>query len=270
MEKVTDWAQLWRELVEATADREKSCIAKAERGARQLNRRWAKADSTRDFVVAQLDANPGATLVDIGAGTGRWSMMLAQHARRVTAIDSSPLMIQAMRDNLRAENIENVHVVEGTWPQVQIEPHDFSFCSHAMYASPDLPAFVRGMVRATHRTCFLLMRATTSDSIMAEAAMHLWGHPYDSPNFQVGYNVLLQMGIIPNVMIADTGLWEPWSSPSLDAALVDIKRRMGLSQTNAHDDFLMDLLRRRLKLVDDKFVWTPSVRSVLVYWNVDQ
>jgi SAM-dependent methyltransferase len=270
VEKVTDWAQLWRELVEATAEREKSCIAKAERGARNLNRRWAKADSTRDFIVAQLDANPGATLVDIGAGTGRWSMMLAHHARHVTAIDSSPLMIQAMQENLRAENIDNVRIVEGTWPQIQIEPHDFSFCSHAMYASHDLPAFIRGMAQVTRRMCFLLMRATTSDGIMAEAAMHLWGHPYDSPNFQVGYNVLLQMGIFPNVMIADTGLWEPWTSPSLDAALVDIKRRMGLSQTNAHDDFLMDLLRRRLQFVDDKYVWTPSVRSVLVYWNIDQ
>jgi hypothetical protein len=45
---------------------------------------------------------------------------------------------------------------------------------------------------------------------------------------------------------------------------------MGLSQTIAHDDFLMDLLRRRLEFVDDKYVWTPSVRSVLVYWNIDQ
>ena len=98
--------------------------------------------------------------------------------------------------------------------------------------------------------------------------MHLWGHPYDSPNFQVGYNVLLQMGIVPNVLLADTGLWEPWTSPSLDAALADLKRRMGLKQTSSHDDFLMDLLRRRLKFVDDQYVWTPSVRSVLVYWNI--
>lgn len=270
MEKVTDWARLWRNLVEATAEREKSCLAKVERGARNLNRRWAKADSTRDFIVAQLDANPGATVVDIGAGTGRWSIMLAQHARQITAIDSSSMMIQKMRENLRAENINNVRVVEGQWPHVQIEPHDFSFCSHGMYASADLPAFVRGMIQATRRTCFLLMRATTIDGIMAEAAQHLWGHPYDSPNFQVAYNVLLQMGLVPNVLIANTGLWEPWTSPSLEAALVDIKRRMGLSQFDTHDDFLMDLLHRRLELVEDKYVWTPSVRSVLVYWNVDQ
>lgn len=270
MEKITDWARLWRDLVEATAEREKSCLAKVERGARNLNRRWAKADSTRDFIVAQLDANPGATLVDIGAGTGRWAILLSRHARQITAIDSSPMMIEKMRENLRAENIDNVRVVEGQWPHVQIEPHDFSFCSHGMYASADLPGFVRGMMQVTRRTCFLLMRATTNDGIMAEAAQHLWGHPYDSPNFQVAYNVLLQMGIFPNVLIANTGLWEPWTSTSLEEALSEIKRRLGLAHIDEHDDFLSDLLRRRLTLADGKYVWTPSVRSVLVYWHVDQ
>ena len=269
MNQVTDWICLWRELVVATSERDQDSTAKAERGVRNLNRRWAKTDSTRDFIVAQLDAHPGATLVDIGAGTGRWAITFAQHARQITAIDSSTTMIQAMRENLRAEKIENVRVVQGTWPHVQIEPHDFSFCSHAMYASADFPAFIRSMMQITRRVCFLLMRATTINGIMAEAATHLWGHPYDSPNFQVAYNALLQMGIFPNVLMADTGLWDPWTSPSLDAALVEIKRRFGLTQTNAHDEFLTDLLRRRLTLVEDKYVWTPSVRSVLVYWKVN-
>jgi precorrin-6B methylase 2 len=269
MEHVTDWIRLWRELVEATAGREKEYSSKAERGARALNRRWAKADSTRDFIVAQLDVHPGATLLDIGAGTGRWAIMLSAHARQITAIDSSPLMIQAMQDNLRAEKIENVRVVEGTFPNVAIEPHDFSFCSHGMYASADFRAFVQGMMQATRRTCFLLMRATTIDGIMAEAATHLWGHPYDSPNFQVAYNALLQMNIFPNVLVANTGLWEPWTSPSLEAALVEIKRRFGIDQVSAYDDFLMELLRRRLILKDAQYVWTPSVRSALVYWDVE-
>ena len=269
MEKVTDWIRLWRDLVEATSEPEQDSASKAERGARKLNRRWAKADSTQDFIVAQLDATPGATLLDIGAGTGRWSMMLSPHARQITAIDSSPLMIQAIRENLRAEKIKNVRVIEGTWPHVQIEPHDFSFCSHGMYASADFPAFIQSMAQATRRACFLLIRATAPDGIMAEAAMHIWGHPYDSPNFQVAYNALLQMGIFPNVLMANTGWWEPWTSPSLEAALIEIKRRFGSSQINTHDDFLMDLLRRRLTLVENKYVWTPSVRSALIYWNVD-
>lgn len=269
MEQVTDWIRLWRELVEATSEREQDSAGKVERGARKLNRRWAKSDSTQDFIVAQLDANPGSTLLDIGAGTGRWSILLSRHARAITAIDASPKMIQAIQENARAENSDNVNIIAGTWPQVEIEPHDFSLCSHGMYGSSDLPAFIQRMIQATRRTCFLMIRATLPDGIMAEAARRIWGHSYDSPNFQVAYNVLLQMGIFPNVLIANTGLWDPWTSTSLEDALVEIKRRFGLSQVDMHDDFLMDLLKRRLTLVDDKYVWTPSVRSVLIHWNVD-
>src|SRR5512135_3684944 len=105
MEQVTDWIRLWRELVEATSEREQDSAGKAERGAHKLNRRWAKSDSTQDFIVAQLDTHPGSTLLDIGAGTGRWAILLSRHVRQVTAIDPSPTMLQAMQENLSSEGV---------------------------------------------------------------------------------------------------------------------------------------------------------------------
>jgi hypothetical protein len=124
------------------------------------------------------------------------------------------------------------------------------------------------MIQATRRTCFLLMRAPTADGIMAEAATRIWEQPYDSPNFQVAYNALLQMGIFPNVLMANTGLWDPWTSASLDSALDEIKRRFGIRHTSEHDDFLVNLLRRRLALADGQYVWPREVRSALIYWDV--
>ena len=263
-----DWIRLWQELVQATSNREKDDANQVERGARNLSRRWAKPDSTRDWIISQLDAVPDATVLDIGAGTGKWAILLSRHVRTITAIDSSPKMIQLMRENLKAESIANVQVIPGTWPEIQVEPHDFSLCSHGMYGCADWRAFVERMVQATRRTCFLLMRAPTADGIMAQAATRIWGHPYDSPNFQVAFNALLQMGIFPNVLMANTGLWDSWTSASLENALDEIKRRFGIRHTNEYDAFLIDLLQRRLTLVEGQYVWTPDVRSALIYWNV--
>ena len=279
MEKVTDWIRLWRELVQARMAAQETADAESEQDRwksksrdfdASVRRRWARPDSSRDFVIAQLDAAPGSTILDIGAGTGSWAILLSPHVHKVTAIDSSAAMIQVMQENLHAEDIANVQIIQGIWPDVQVELHDYTLCSHAMYAEPDLPAFVRRMVRVTRRTVFLLMRAPTIDGIMAEAAIRIWGHPYDSPNFQVGYNALLQMGIYPNVLMENTGLWKPWTSASFEDALSEMKRRFGLGQNSEHDDFLMDLLRRRLTRVDRAYEWSSSVRSALVYWNVDR
>lgn len=280
MESVTHWLRLWRQLVEAQAHRwnrkpgdgrkKDAWLEKARKFDRLVKRRWARPDSSRSFVLSQLKAHPGATVLDIGAGTGAWAALLAAHAERVTAIEPSSAMIEVMEENLTAQGISNVDIVQGTWPdvEVEIEPHDFSLCSHAMYGCADLEAFVRRMVESTRRTCFLIMRVPTANGVMAEASRRIWGQPHDSPNFQVAYNALLQMSIYPNVLMEDTGLWDPWTHGTLEDALHEVKRRFGLREESEHDPFLRDLLEERLSYQDGEYVWPPGVRSALVYWSV--
>jgi len=136
-----------------------------------------------------------------------------------------------------------------------------------MYAALDLKAFVRQMVDRTRRMCFLLLRAPSIDGVRAEAALHLWGQPLDSPNFTIAYNVLLQAGIYANVLMENTGLWKPRTSASLEEALADMRRFLALDDSGEHDEYLMDLLRRRLAWKEGRYVWPPEVRSALVYWN---
>ncbi len=167
MEKITDWVVLWRELVEIKALSHKGEAgatgeadvwrAKARAFDEGVKRRWATPDSSRAFVMSQLDSD--ATLLDIGAGTGAWAVLMARRAGRVTAVEPSAAMIDVLREKLATDGITNVAVVQGTWPDVSMEPHDFSLCSHAMYACPDLPAFIRRMAASTQRTCFLVLRA---------------------------------------------------------------------------------------------------------------
>jgi len=279
MGRETDWAALWRELVagqqrswhhqvdEGEAD---VWVKKAHDFHARTVRRWESPDSSRELIAATLRAHPGATALDIGAGTGAWAAFLARAAAQVTAVEPSGAMIGVMRGHLAAEGAANVAVVEGAWPDVAVEPHDFTLCSHAMYGCPDLPGFVRAMIRCTRRVCFLLMRAPTADGIMAQAARRVWGHPHDSPNFQVAYNVLLQMGICPDVRMEDSGLWDPWTSPSLEEALAELKRRFDLGESSEHDAFLAELLRRNLTPADGGYLWPRGVRSALVYWDVSR
>jgi 2-polyprenyl-3-methyl-5-hydroxy-6-metoxy-1,4-benzoquinol methylase len=277
MEKLTDWNSLWRELVEIKANSRKH---KYEGGAQAdiwtdraieyregVKRRWARPDSSREFIISQMD--PELTVLDIGAGTGSWSILLSRHAKHVTAVEPSVSMIKVMNESLTAESITNVSIVQGSWPDVSVEPHDFSLCSHAMYACPDLAAFILKMTACTRRMCFLLLRAPSIDGVRAEAAQHIWGQPLDSPNFTIAYNILLKLGIYANVQMENTGLWKPRTSSGLSEAFNDLKRFLGLGESIEHDDYLRDLLRRRLVWQDGKYVWPKEVRSALVYWHVD-
>lgn len=276
MDKAVDWAQLWRELTEmhlrATYHKQEEregdiWRTRAREFDAQIRRRWAAPDSSRTRVVAEVQACPGATVVDIGAGTGAWAMLLSQHARHVTAVEPSAAMIEVMRENLAAAGITNVTIVQGSWPEVEVPEHDISLCAHAMYACPDLVPFVRRMEEVTRRTCFMLLRAPVSDGLMAQLAMRIWGQPHDSANFQIAYNVLLQMGIYANVLMEDVGLWEPWRHASMEEALADVKHRFDLEADGRHDDYLADMLRRHLVCRDGGYLWPRGVQSALVYWH---
>lgn len=273
MGEITDWAELWRNLAQMQQERRRAVAGSAdpwqERARSYQSRvehRWAKPDASRQVVATHLAAAPEATFLDIGAGTGAWAVYLAPRAARITALEPSPAMLSVMREVLAAKGISNVTTVQAAWPDAEVAPHDFSLCAHAMYGALDLPAFVRRIEQVTRRTCFMIFRAPSADGVMAEAARRVWGHSYDSPNFQIAYNVLLQMGIRANVCFEEAPGWPPWTSATLDEALNDVKRRLMLN-TAEHDRFLLDLLQRRLHQEDGQWVWPRAMRSALVYWQ---
>ncbi|MCL5958460.1 MAG: class I SAM-dependent methyltransferase [Chloroflexi bacterium] len=273
MKGLTNWAALWRELVE------KSIARRQARGRREVDPSLAKArgfdviagermaerDPAMELVASRLGHD--MTVLDIGAGTGRWSLYLARRVRTVTALDPSQAMLDALRENLAAQGVNNVNVVAGAWPETEVEPHDVTLCSHAMYFYPDFPRFVQRMVEVTRCSCYLVMRLPPPDGVMGEIARRLWGHPHDSANFIVGYNILLDMGIYPNVQIEWP--WKKhWTSATLDEALTNVKDRFGLIDADEHDTFLRQVLEDRLVYQDGQYVWPDGMRSALVYWNV--
>lgn len=275
MEKIADWALLWRQIVqthEAGRAQEPEAqgdmwVKKARWFNENVKKRWDKPDSSRSFIIDYLQAHPESTVLDIGAGTGAWACKLAPYARKVTALEPSPSMIAVMEENIRERGIENVEIVPKAWPEAEVKDHDISLCSHAMYGCADIEAFFRRMDAVTRRCCILLMRVPTPDGLMAEIARHIWGQPHDSPNFHIGYNALLQMGIYPNVRMEDRGLWEPWTNNSLDEAVQEVKRKLGVGDSSRYDIYLHDLLGRNLTQQDGKYVWPRGVRSALVYWE---
>lgn len=274
MEQITNWAALWRELVEIGESRRETKHSsdhwhgKAREFDERVTARWQQQDSSREFLRQTLLDYPESTVLDIGAGSGAWSLFLSPMAASVTALDPSESMVQCLREQVIRKHVSNIKIIEASWPDVEIEKHDVSLCSHAMYNAKDLSAFLLAMQKVTTRRCILLIRAPHPQGVMAQAARHLWGHGFDSPSFQIAYNVLLDLGIFPNVLMEDTGWWRPWRSPSIETALSDLKSRLGLFESNQHDDYLLHLLNQNLEEVNGEYVWPPGVRTALVYWDI--
>lgn len=274
MHTFTDWIALWRELAERRAWKWKDgdpqqndhWRSRAQDFETAVRARWEKPDSSRTFLLSQL--TPESTLLDIGAGTGAWAILIAQSICGVTALAPSPAMLARLRANIAASGQTNITVADGSWPESEVETHDFSLCAHAMYGVPDFPTFIQRMNAVTRRTCFMILRAPPPGNLMAEASQYIYGHPYDSPNLTVAYNALLQMCIYPNVLMEQPSDWHSWESYTFEEALAHTKNRLGLSETNEYDSYLTSLLRQRLREQNGRYQFPPLMRSGMLWWNL--
>lgn len=276
MEKQTEWTQLWKKLVAVKLEASSRNAnhhgkgywqRKAEQYKKRKEKQSTKIDSSRAFIAETLKKNPGSTLLDIGAGIGDWSAFLAPNARSVTALEPSDAMGGFLTETIECAGTGNIKWVQAGWPGVEIEQHDYSLASHSMYGVMDIVPFIEKMNISSRKGCFIVSRVLFSGTIMAKAAQRILGQPYDSPCFQILYNILLDMGIYPNVLMETGKSWRPWSSNSIEEALVEIKNRLGVQQSDHNDGFLKSLLETELIEKEGKFVWPSGNGSALIYWN---
>ena len=279
MEKVKpiNYESLWCDLVNLGEERrarkrkkplKDHWMGKASEFDERVNTRWQKTDSSREFVLSTLHQFSKSTVMDIGAGSGSWVSWMAPYAKSITAIDPSESMLAQLNLRIESEKLDNVKVIKGCWPDVEVNPHDISFCSHSVYGAGDLPAFIHAMQEKTSKRIIMLLRAPGEDGLMAQATRLVWGHPYDSPNYQIAIRILWSMGIFPNVIMEDDNLWKPWSHQTLDDAFEEMKNRLGLYNTDEWDTQLTRLLQENLVYTEGKYVWPVAMRTALLYWDM--
>lgn len=108
-------------------------------------------DLVRRFgqTIRQWSPPPGSTLVDLGAGTGNFSLALAEAfpACRVLHIDGNPGMNAFAEAKAAARGLANVVVQTADIESVHFEPGSLAAVTavHALYAFPDPDAVVRRM-----------------------------------------------------------------------------------------------------------------------------
>ncbi len=95
-----------------------------------FDRKQGRPDPSED--LALLD---GHTVVDLGAGTGRFAVAAAKKFERVVAVDVSPAMLAV----IRSAGLPNVECVQAGFLTYEHrgEPADAVFTRHALHPLPD-------------------------------------------------------------------------------------------------------------------------------------
>jgi SAM-dependent methyltransferase len=102
--------------------------------------RKAGTDPAADLEVLRgFGLDETSTLVDLGAGTGTLALAAAPRCRRVVAVDVSPAMLAALRENVERLGLGNVECVRAGFLTYEHrgEPADFVYSRNALHHLPD-------------------------------------------------------------------------------------------------------------------------------------
>jgi ArsR family transcriptional regulator len=89
--------------------------------AGRFGRNYVPGKSWKAVAEALLKLMPPMVIADLGAGEGAFSLLLAQRATKVIAVDNSARMIEVGREQARKQEVKNLEYRLGDMEEVPIE-----------------------------------------------------------------------------------------------------------------------------------------------------
>ncbi len=210
---------------------------------------------------------PTDTVLDIGAGGGRYALALALEVGEVIAVDPSAGMLNVLRTGLSEHHIRNVKVIEGRWPQVSDGVQgDVALIAHIGYDIEEIGPFLDAMEAAARRVCLavLLERPppTEADRLWPDVhGVRRAGLPA-LPEFLA---LLLARGRLFEVQLVGRS---PQTYAQPDQLLAWLRQQLWVVPEGAKDRALQRILHERLEQRDGQHAlsWEP-VRVGIVSWQ---
>ncbi len=146
----------WRELQLTSVERAGRLDPAAEQArwrpmAASYNRNALHVSAPAFAEAVAALVQPGESVLEIGPGTGGFTLPVAARAGRVLAIDMSDAMLDVLHAELVTRGTENVETILGEWPNVCVPVHDAVLAVNSLYRILDIRLAIERLTAAARR-----------------------------------------------------------------------------------------------------------------------
>jgi len=126
------------------------------RGLRAGNRERSRFPTKKTLATVSRYVRPGDSVLEIGAGSGRFTLPLAAMATSVTAVDLSPHMLAILEARPRYNTRRTLHRCLEAGKRLVLEPHDVVVAAWSLYRMHDVRLGLSKLLRAARRTLIIV------------------------------------------------------------------------------------------------------------------
>lgn len=191
-----------------------------------------RANTARDPFLRRLRrlADASSSLIDVGAGTGRFALALADGAGHVTAVEPSSAMLAILRREAQERGLANVTAVQATWDEARVEAADVAFSAFVLTLVPDAVAFLTKLDATARRHALLYLGAYSGDAVLDPLWRHFHGAPRSpGPSYLDAVAVLRELGIEHRIRVVEIPDHRRWAT--IDDAVTSYRDALLLDDT---------------------------------------
>ncbi|MFA5396098.1 MAG: class I SAM-dependent methyltransferase [Methanogenium sp.] len=200
---IVNYNELWRLLQQRQGGRSKDW----DKRAASFHQATSRSSAEIEEQIDALNLLPTDTVLDMGAGTGRFAVPMARRVSHVTALDPSTGMLAYLEEGMAQAGLSNYSVVLKRWEDVvvgqDIPVHDVVFASNSL-GFEDLATELEKINAAARRAVHILWFAGETRHPMDAELLCRLGRDREarfSPDYLYIVNILHAMGIYADVSI---------------------------------------------------------------------
>jgi ubiquinone/menaquinone biosynthesis C-methylase UbiE len=229
-------------------------------------------DEYHEKLIPKLILNENDTVVDLGAGEGAVTSLIAKKVKKVLALDTSEMMLDLLSQRIEAENISNIDSVNMLIEDANIDSigqFDVVVSSRSLIGIMDLKKTLLNINEIAKKYVFLIVFGRRNWRVEKKFFEEIGKEYPDFAPFDYIFNLLLSMDIYPNVEYFD--LVGNRKYDSIDEAFNRMHFKFDLLNDEEKDKIKPFLEKNLFLNPEDGQLENPIDKSdlVLLWWKKD-
>lgn len=186
-------------------------------------------------------------VLEIGAGTGVYTLPISKEAKEIVAIDPSDEMLKILTEQIKIHNITNVEVYKNFWQEIDIDKlkfrKNFDIVLSAMTPAVKTTEDLIKMENCSKNWCIYIGWGRKRENLLKSEIFRLHGIDFKPPNGVLKiYKILNEIGRKPYLEFFETS-WQ-WQG-TIEEALEDIENFLELQKVKPDTKKILDILNSK-------------------------